>query len=97
MYYSASFHDAFAFVYRAHDGSAFTTRDRDNDEHGLNCASLFHAGWWFKACYTVLLTGVDGERKTVSETNSWRLGVHWHMLANAYTWNSLKDVNMLVY
>lgn len=37
---------------------AFTTKDSDNDGNpDANCATQTKAGWWFKNCFTALLTG----------------------------------------
>ncbi|XP_071835331.1 uncharacterized protein [Apostichopus japonicus] len=37
-----------------HNGREFTTRDRDNDAYGYNCASYgtsYQSAWWFNHCY----------------------------------------------
>ena len=31
-----------------HNGRKFSTRDKDNDEGGRNCAQIYKEGWWFK-------------------------------------------------
>ncbi|XP_063726187.1 angiopoietin-related protein 7-like [Symsagittifera roscoffensis] len=42
-----------------HNGMAFTTTDRDQDEHIGNCAARFGegGGWWYRSCSNVYLNG----------------------------------------
>ncbi|XP_078485313.1 fibrinogen-like protein A [Ciona intestinalis] len=41
-----------------HNGSRFTTKDRDNDRwSGINCAEQYHGAWWYKVCYRANLNG----------------------------------------
>ena len=47
-----------------HNGMMFTTRDRDNDLSGINCASdSRRGGWWYNACAHINLNGnYEGDR-----------------------------------
>ena len=41
-----------------HNGAQFSTKDRDNDQSGGNCASsATRGGWWYKSCFYSDLNG----------------------------------------
>ena len=47
-----------------HNGMQFSTTDRDNDVWYSNCASTYGGGgWWFKGCYSSILTGSHSSRE----------------------------------
>ena len=40
---------------------AFSTKDRDNDEDGGNCAVDRKGAWWYKSCYASSLNSNYGD------------------------------------
>lgn len=54
---------------------AFTTKDRDNDLAGDNCAIRHPGAWWYKHCMT---SDLNGEYfYTKNPRGSWN-GIHWN-------------------
>ena len=41
-----------------HNGSRFSTKDRDNDRFSWHCAQEFRGGWWYKYCHHANLNGL---------------------------------------
>ncbi len=58
-----------------HRGSAFSTKDRDNDNSsGINCATYYGKGaWWYNACVRSNLNGLyhHGQHSTAWEGVNW--------------------------
>ena len=41
-----------------HRNSAFSTKDRDNDNNSSHCAAYYNAGgWWYNSCVNANLNG----------------------------------------
>ena len=57
-----------------HRGSAFSTKDRDNDNSSGSCATRCKAGWWFNNCLDSNLNGLYHHGK---HSTSWE-GVNWY-------------------
>ena len=57
-----------------HRNSAFSTKDRDNDNSSGNCAAEYKGGWWFNSCVTANLNGFyyHGPHKSDHDGVNWR-------------------------
>ncbi|XP_059179589.1 angiopoietin-related protein 7-like [Physella acuta] len=53
-----------------HNGMAFSTFDKDNDESSRNCAENYKGGWWFNNCRLVHANGV-WQSQVSSEGVAW--------------------------
>ncbi|CAL4205401.1 unnamed protein product, partial [Meganyctiphanes norvegica] len=74
-----------------HNGAAFSTPERDNDDWSGNCASRYNGGgWWYKSCGYAQL---NGEAHHGADT-PWGEGIMW------YQWHgdqySLRGVTMMI-
>ena len=57
-----------------HHGMAFSTKDRDNDKDGGNCATKYKGAWWYKHCHSSNLNG----RYLQGKHSSFANGVNWY-------------------
>ena len=55
----------------------FSTKDKDNDEYGQNCAVRFTGAWWYKACHSSTLNGQWGNK-------NYAQGLTWAPLTGSY-------------
>ena len=69
-----------------YNSMAFSTKDRDNDRYGTNCAVSFIGAWWYNNCLNSNLNG-----KYLGDTTSPK-GVTWYHWKNKYA--SLKFTEM---
>ena len=59
-----------------HNNMAFSTKDRDNDRLGRNCAVIYTGAWWYKNCHSSNLNG-----KYLGNKNDDR-GARWYHFRN---------------
>ena len=71
-------------------GARFTTKDRDNNNHGNNCALLYKGPWWHKHCSWTNLNAKYYFTQNVGDYG----GVTWYQWKS--NWYSMKTVNMKV-
>ena len=84
--YSGTAGDSFSNT----NGMQFSTKDRDHDTYGSNCAVQFHGAWWYSNCHAANLNG-----KYLNGTHSsYANGVNWSSYRGYY--NSLRKSEMKV-
>ena len=59
-----------------HNNIAFSTKDRDNDNGGSNCAVRFTGAWWYKNCQHSNLNG-----RYLGKQHNWQ-GLRWYQFRN---------------
>ncbi|XP_070813455.1 ryncolin-1-like [Pituophis catenifer annectens] len=66
--------------FSAHNHSAFSTKDRDNDIDGGNCAVYFKGGWWYHKCHASNLNGLyhKGEHTSYADGINWATGKRYY-------------------
>jgi len=69
------------------NGMQFSTKERDNDKWGKNCAKTFTGGWWYKRCHWAHPTGTWG-------TKAMGKGLVWKTLTTQG--NSVTTITMKV-
>uniref|UniRef100_H2YMI9 Fibrinogen C-terminal domain-containing protein n=1 Tax=Ciona savignyi TaxID=51511 RepID=H2YMI9_CIOSA len=57
----------------AMQSTKFSTKDRDQDTSGINCAQTFKGGWWYAACHRANLNGLylRGTHTTHADGVNW--------------------------
>ncbi|XP_076112546.1 ryncolin-2-like [Mytilus galloprovincialis] len=59
---------------KTHNNYAFTTKDKDNDNHSYeNCAKIYKGAWWYYACYASNLNGLYVGNKKDDRGINWQL------------------------
>ena len=69
-----------------HNGMPFSTRDRDNDNRGGNCANIYKGGWWYNSCLAANLNG-----EYLGPSGDSPSGMVWYTLRG---WKSLQSTQM---
>ncbi|XP_016956553.1 ryncolin-1 [Drosophila biarmipes] len=77
--YSGNFGDSLS----RHRSMQFSTKDRDNDLWGGNCAESFTGAWWFGNCLDSDLCGLYGEDQGNGGITWWNFESNWNNMKHA--------------
>ncbi|XP_046580466.1 microfibril-associated glycoprotein 4-like [Haliotis rubra] len=69
-----------------HNGMDFSTKDRDQDTWGNNCALARYGGWWYRDCHSSNLNGLHGN-DGYSNGMNWE---SWHGFYYSLMWTEMK-------
>ena len=83
--YSGTAGDSFINNNYGHNGQPFSTRDRDNDNTGINCAQYLGGAWWFNNCYHSHLNGHYQSSRGV-----FPYGVDWETFTRYLKFSEMK-------
>ena len=70
-----------------HNGQLFSTKERDNDKWGKNCAEAYKGGWWYNSCYGVNINALYLGNK------SGHTSMNWHAWKS---YQSMKRASMMI-
>ncbi|PRD32339.1 UNVERIFIED_CONTAM: sca [Trichonephila clavipes] len=80
----AGYHGNASDAMNYHNGMAFSTPDRDNDESkATHCADFYHSGWWYNHCQYVNING------------RYSTGVTWYDI-DGQEWSEMTRVEMKI-
>jgi len=65
-----------------HRGSAFSTKDRDNDKNSGSCAIMRKGAWWFNSCN---YSDLNGEYLHGKHSSSWKGVIWYHWKGHSYS------------
>ena len=68
-------------------GMKFSTKDKDQDNAGGECASYYLGGWWYNGCFLAKFTGSHFD-----QSHQMGQGIHWDTLISDD--DSMKKVSM---
>ncbi|XP_061169002.1 angiopoietin-related protein 7-like [Saccostrea echinata] len=72
-------------------GARFSTFDRDQDYHSVNCAEINKGAWWYKGCSDSLLNSIYYRNPTGHDP--WQGIIWYHWKGEKY---SLKSTTMMI-
>ncbi|VDI12789.1 Hypothetical predicted protein [Mytilus galloprovincialis] len=59
---------------KTHNDHAFSTKDKDNDNHSFeNCAKMYKGAWWYYTCHVSNLNGLYVGNKKDDRGINWQL------------------------
>jgi hypothetical protein len=77
-----------SFLTSGINGSAFSTKDRDNDWSSEHCAQQWKGAWWYSNCMYVNLNGLNPGSASINARNMGAVSI------NSY--EALKTIKMAI-